>query len=302
MGTKSDGIDMESIVRAGNRFWNSRRVASLKKKGAKAVLKPLFCTVEINLHNGSSSTTPVDNSAGQFGDLSRIPTDFMVDTGSMGFFSSPSIKPEDYRAQVAANGQKMAGSGGTQLRDKDGKAALDTVFDFAFPKRAIIDSEYVNELKTAGIIDEDFIKDVLVVDFTRPIFSTDRCALLDSVPDLEEKDLTPDKIRDGLAAKLREKSPAATTPAGQLLANLGNKTDAEAHNQKMQAFFTACAARPQKDFLIDAMKVNSLLRNKARELAVMEFPETLPFDSQQIASGSRLDPKTCALTTSFVAP
>jgi hypothetical protein len=301
MGSKSNGIELEGVVRKGNRFWNSRRLASLKKKGAKELLRPLFCTVEINLHNGSSSTTPVDNTAGDFGDLSRVPSDFLVDTGGLGFFSAPTVTPEDYRAQVAANGQRMAGSGGAQLRDKDGMPALDTVFDFAFPKRAIIDSEFVNELKTAGIVDEDLVKDVLMVDFTRQIFSSDRCDLLQNVPDLAEADLTPDKIRDGLVASLRARSPGATTPGGQLLASLENKTDAQAHQAKVQAFFTACQGRPQKELLADVMKVNSLLRNQARELPVMEFPESLPFDNLSTARGSRLDPKTCALTTSFVA-
>jgi hypothetical protein len=298
-GTKSNGIELESTVRAGNAIWQKTRVATMKKKPVKELLRPLFCTVEINLHNGTTSTTPVSNEAASFGELSRVPSDFLVDS-ALGFFSAPAVNAADYRALVAQNGQRIVGAGDVQLRDKDGKPALDTVFDFAFPKRAIIDATFVDELIAAKIIDADFARDVLSVDFTRPIFSTDRCALLDFAPMLEEAELTAEKVRAGFVTKLRAAAPAAGTPGAQLLALLDNTADM--HGTKVQAFFDACAARDKKELLTDVMKVNALRRDQARELQIMEFSETLPFDDQRVASGTRLDPRTCRLTTSFVAP
>lgn len=141
---------------------------------------------------------------------------------------------------------------------------------------------------------------MLSVDFTRPIFSTDRCGLLDFAPMLEETELTAEKVRGGFVAKLRAAAPAAGTPGAQLLALLENAADT--HATKVQAFFDTCAARDKKELLADVMKVNALRRDEVRELMVMEFSETLPFDDQRVASGTRLDPKTCRLTTSFVTP
>jgi hypothetical protein len=298
-GSKSTGIELESVVRAGNAVWNKARLATMKKRPVKELLRPLFCTVEINLHNGTTSTTPVSNEAGSFGDLTRVPSDFLVDA-ALGFFSAPAIDAADYRAQVAANGQRIVGAGDVQLRDKDGKPALDTVFDFAFPKRAIIDATFVDELVGAGILDGDLVKDVLAIDFTRPIFSDDRCGLLDFAPALDEVELTAEKVRAGFVAKLRGAAPAAGTPAAQLLALL-EKTD-DAHGAKVKAFFDACAARDKKELVADVLKVNSLWRNESRELQVMEFSETLPFDNLSVAHGTRLDPRTCRLTSSFVVP
>jgi hypothetical protein len=300
MGAKTDGINLESVVRAGNRAWLPRRVETLKKVSVKELLRPLFCTMEINLHEGSGSTSPVNNDSGS--DLSRIPADFLVDNEGMSVFDSVSVNGADYRAQVAANHQRMTGSGGSQLKDKDGKPALDTIFDFVFPKRSAMDSGYTAQLVSAGILDQDFVKDALVVDFTRPVFSDDRCGLLDFAPALDEKDLTPDKIRDGFIAKLQAAAPGAGTPAAVFLKNLQTKDDASAHDAQVSAFFTACKARDSKQFLADAMQVSSLKRNQARELTVLEFPETLPVDDLDVAPGTRLDPKTCELAQAFVAP
>ncbi len=294
LGRKGTGIDLESVVRSGNDAWQGKRLENLKKAGLKEVLKPLFCTVEINLRSGTSSASPVSNDSGG-SELSRVPGDFLVDQEGFGTFESVPVDAADYRAQVTANGQKIA-SGGRQLRDKDGKPAMDTVFDFTFPKRAIVDSEYVQKLIADGIIDEDFAKDVLLVDFTRPIFSTDRCELLELAPDLAEADMKADKVREGFLSALG--SPAAGTPEADLKANLSS-TD-EVAEGRLAAFFTACKARPKKDFLADAMKINSLRRNQTRELQVMEFEESLPSDTLSVNASSRLDPKTCQVTTSFV--
>jgi hypothetical protein len=298
-GQKSTGVELETTVRAGNAIWNKARLAALRKRPVAELLRPLFCTVGINLHNGSTTTSPVSNEAAPSGELSRVPADFLVDT-ALGFFSAPPVDAADYRALVAANGQRIAGAGDAPLRAADGKPALDSIFDFAFPKRAIIDATFVDELVAAGILDADLVKDVLAVDFTRPIFSDDRCELLDFAPVLDEAQLTAAAVRAGFVAKLRGAAPAAGTPAAQLLALLEEPDDD--HAAPVRAFFDACAARDRRDLLADVMQVSSLRRDQARRLQVMEFPETLPFDALSVPEGTRLDPRTCTLTRAFVAP
>ena len=39
-----------------------------------------------------------------------------------------------------------------------------------------------------------------------------------------------------------------------------------------------------------------------RELPIIEVPAQLPTDDQNVDSAARLDPKTCTVTTQFVAP
>jgi len=58
------------------------------------------------------------------------------------------------------------------------------VFSLPFVHRARSDSQFVARLEQIGVLDRDFVFDVLAVDFTRPVFSQARCDLLEHVPDI----------------------------------------------------------------------------------------------------------------------
>jgi hypothetical protein len=180
--------------------------------------------------------------------------------------------------------------------------AIDTVFDYVFIERSHIDNDYVEKLVEAGIIDADFVKDVLMVDFTRPVFSSDRCGLLSFAPTLTSANMTAAKIRDGFIASLKDETPAAGSPAATLLKNLEAKTDAAAHDGKVDAFVAACTALGSRPFLQNAMAITSLNRKTAKAMPIMEFDSTMPTDNQTVDSDARLHPTTCALVNSFVAP
>jgi hypothetical protein len=83
---------------------------------------------------------------------------------------------------------------------------------------------------------------------------------------------------------------------------LNNTSDAVQHRARATAFVDACGKLDRKQALANVLAVTALNRDKARELQVMEFPETLPSDSQAVNSDARLDPKTCQLVNAFVAP
>lgn len=293
LGTKNTGLEFEGVVKGANTKWNKVRIAELTAGDApdlQQLLRPLFCTVEINLDNGSDFDSPVGGGTG--GDqLSRIPFDSLLDP-QLKSFGSISINFADYDALIKQNGQTLQGVPG----------AIDTLMDYIFIERSAIDNDYVNQLKAAGIIDDDFIKDVLMVDFTRPVFSDDRCGLLTFAPELAAGDLNAQKVREGFIAKLEAETPADGSPGAVLLASLKNTGDAADHTAKVDAFTAACTALGSRPFLENALAVTSLNRNKARDLPVIEFEATLPIDNQSVDDGARLDPKTCQLTNQFVAP
>jgi hypothetical protein len=62
----------------------------------------------------------------------------------------------------------------------------DTIFKFTFVERSKADNMYVDELESRGVVDQDFVSDVLMIDFTRPIFSDTRCSLLQFAPTFEQ--------------------------------------------------------------------------------------------------------------------
>ncbi len=289
LGSKTSGAELEGVVKGGNDKWNKTRIADAKKAGkVNELLKPLFCTVEVNLDNGSDFESPVAGGPGG-SEMSRIPFDSLLDPQLKSFGSIP-VTFADYDAQIKANGQKLGGVTG----------AIDTVFDYVFIERSNIDNDYVEKLVEGGIIDADFVKDVLMVDFTRPVFSKDRCALLDFAPTLASADMTAAKVRAGFIASLEAETPEASSPAGALLKNLKTDADATAHGAKVDAFIAACTALGSKPLLQNALSITSLNRKTAREMPVFEFESTMPSDNLNVNANARLNPTTCQLVNTFV--
>jgi hypothetical protein len=288
LGSQTSGAELEGVVKSANEKWNKTRIATNKAKGLEEVLKPLFCSTEFNLDNGADFESPVMGGPGG-SEMSRVPFDFLVDP-QLKSFGSISVEFADYDALIKANGQTLPGVPG----------AIDTVFDFVFPERAHVDNDYVDQLVAAGIIDADFVKDVLMVDFTRPVFSSDRCGLLAFAPTVAAEDMTAAKIKEAFIASLEAEGPTASSAGGVLLSNLKVANDDAAHDTKVDAFIAACTALGSRPFLTNALKIASLTRSEAKQSPIMEFESTMPTDSQNVASGSRLHPTTCALTTSFV--
>lgn len=310
LGTKSSGIELEGVVKAANRQWNDTRIAHAREKlTAKEILKPIFCTQEINLDNGADFFSPSDGKKGtcsndktvtcnedvDCGDgnscstgslLSSVPSDAFLDKKLKGF-GSISVSHDDYQALLAARGSRVDGMPG---------GIVDTVFDFIFPEKAAITMDYADKLVAAGIVDEEFLKDVAMVDFTRPIFSADRCSLIEFAPNLTGEDLTAEKIRNGFIANLG--NPAAGSPALELLANLGNEGGQQT---KVDAFFTTCQGLDQSQAMNNFYDFVSQMRKEAAAMDVMEFPQTAPTDNNPNTPGLRLDPTTCELTSDFVS-
>jgi hypothetical protein len=248
----------------------------MEEGSIRDVLEPLFCTVEVNIDNG-----------GDFPDseMDGVNADSLLDP-KLKSFGSISIDNADYLAQMTANGQEVPGMG-----------APDTAFAYAYIERAKADIQYVDALVSRDIINEEFMKDVLAVDFTRPIFSDDRCDLLQSVP----LDITAE---DGKSAELAEAVKAALSgaeagsPAGDLLANLSVEGG---HREIVDTFFSSCEALDSNVMIERAMQIQSLHRTKAQRLHVFEFPQTLPSDNLNVNSDSRFDPTNCEIATGFVS-
>lgn len=281
LGTKSSGSRMESLVNKGNREWNPVRVQFFKSQGdVKGLLKPLFCTVEVNLDNGADFASSK---------MSSVKADFLLDP-QFKSFGSVSISNDDYEAAIAAQNHKVEGVTGD---------FNDTLFDFVYPERSKADIDYVKKLKDAGLVDENFIEDVLIVDFTNPIFSEARCGLLEHAPELDAGDITLEAIRDGFIANLEAASPADGTPAAQLLANLQNADDSADHDAAIKTFWDACGARDKKMFIEDMVALATIRRELARTNetthGVFEFPATMPVGDILFSLDVKPDPVSCEL-------
>jgi hypothetical protein len=281
LGATVNAIDLETRVEAGNVAYVKARAGFLKTKGVAELLRPLFCTIDMNLQTGISAAGP----NGGIPPLRSVPGDLLLDPSiSPGASRAVSINTADYNTLLTEFGQKTATGG------------QDTPFPFIYPERSHQDLAYQAELLAEKLVDDDFVQDVLHVDFTRPIYSEARCGLLQFAPELGAEQLTPSAIKDGFIANLAGQEGAAAT----LLKNLQTSGDQAAHAADLDAFIAACKARPKKDMLSDGMKWASHLRSVVKGVrdpingGIIEFAETLPTDNLPDSSAA-LDPKTCVL-------
>ncbi|HUS65648.1 MAG TPA: hypothetical protein VMZ28_13955 [Kofleriaceae bacterium] len=317
MGSVEDGPNLQfDVIQPGNQAWNARKLQFLEDGPSVAkLLEPLFCPVQVNI--------------GAINAKNKITDRFLFDsqlTRALGR-SAPSITltQTHYDRLIAAIGQNVAGT------DK-----ADVVAPMAFIERSHEDNDYVDKLVAAGIIDDDFRADVLMVDFTRPVFSDERCDLLQFAPDLAPDDRTPEKIRDGFIANLAGED--ADTAAGLLRAHLEARAAGAPfdHSATLDTFVGACQARQSSEkvsvpggdvsgFHADVIKLRSLQRkiafrdgvldtlegSAAHPFKVFEFDDTLPADDISVSTSAaatnplavrptaRLSPVDCTLVSTF---
>jgi hypothetical protein len=318
MGAVEDGPNLQfDIIQPGNQAWNTRKLDFLRDGPSVAkLLEPLFCPVQVNI-----AAANVKN---------RIGDRFLFDAQLTRVLklASPNITltAAHYDRLIAAIGQNVPGTDKT-----------DVVASMTFIERSHEDSDYVDKLVAAGIIDDGFRSDVLMVDFTRPVFSDDRCDLLEFAPDLTPADRTPEKIRDGFIANLAGEDD--DSPAGLLRSHLEARAAGTpfAHDATVNGFVTACKARQSSEtvevtggavsaFHADVMKLRSLQRkiafrdgvldtlrgSAAHPFKVFEFDDSLPADDISVSSSAaatsvtsvrstaRLSPVDCTLVSTFV--
>ncbi len=279
LGRRTEGRNLERVVLAGNTEWVKARVKFLKELSTQELLRPLFCTIDVNVQSSRQK-----NSVG------AVPIDYFLDPRWEMTAFIP-VNPADYSALIAANKQKI--SSRAQLNGPSGPI-VDTFFPFTFPERSDQDQRYVSELVAAGVVDEDFVRDVLFTDFTRPVFSGPRCSLVALAPTLTAANSNPTSIREGFKASL---AASAVPAAKELAARLGDPNDGAAHASAVAAYVAACKARDPKALLTDVLEYASHLRNAARGSSRLfsAFPEELAVDSVPPDTSRHFTADTCEL-------
>ncbi len=304
----SSASSLESLVKSSTRRWNEVRLTNAVAAGdVKEILRPLFCSVEVNLDNGSD----FENS-----EIRRVNFDLLLDPELKGF-GGISTTEAAYQAAIAEIGQEVPGTG-----------KADTIFRMTYPERAFADNDYVSKL--SDVVGDEFIRDVLMVQFTRPALNPERCALLDFAPAVDDSAccrtcssgqacgdtcisadatcnqapgcacgpagaLTGANITAGFIANLEAANPAQGSAAAELLANLQEDNTLQTSTAVVDAYVDACEARDQQEYMNDVMVFVSSLRDSARERHVFEFAQTMADDTIDAPSDARFDPTTCQL-------
>lgn len=314
LGGLQGGATFElSVVRPSMDPYNDKRIAFLATKGLEELLRPLFCTMDVNLDSALIGANAV---------IDRMlvnPTTTSISSfhgNKGGFFNVDQAVYGQLKSELK---QRIEGVN----TDFAGKPVTDTAIPFTYPERSHLDMSYVMSLERAKLVDPEFVSDVLNVDFTRSIFSGQRCSMLSNGkgtaglvskdPKLAElegklKDWAAavkanDSKKDAIAADIAKAIPALFTAALQakstrspaedkLLTNLTDATQTSAQHQKdAQAFIAKCNARLQstdaaakKTALQDMMTYVSHVRKVMRKTVV-------GFNGQDLLEGGGRDDK-----------
>lgn len=237
-----DADELAKSVNAGllklagsEKFQQGKKALSLQEQ-----LRPLFCPVELNLE---SDLTPLDDKAPQL----RVPSAFLVDPRLAQ--GSVTIDHAQYDAALVALNSLFPE--GPQRRDAD--------HGWLTPVKAFSDMLAIESLVKQGLIDQEFVSDVLAVDLTNPLFSRSRCGLLRLVPN----QVAPN-WKETFQAAL--KANAKTNPAAQeLLSNFTDATrNAQFHQARGMRLLTQCQNRLQtKDSVISLSRLLAQRRSEA---------------------------------------
>ena len=124
----------------------------------------------------------------------------------------------------------------------------------------------VQALVDGKTIDEEFVADVLAVDFTNPALSNGRCNLLKLVPTEATSDW-----RDRFLKSLTASNDAA---AKDLATNLTSaERTAASHRQRARQFLAACGEKLKaRDFVASALTLLIQRRNEIRRNEISANP------------------------------
>jgi hypothetical protein len=242
-----DASELTKLVEATSRRLSAspeyRKV--LRSRTMQEQLRPLFCPVELNIE---SDRDPFDDRK----PVVQIPAGFFADP-RLGA-SSIAIPRKNYEQALQ------------QLRSRIPELAGRTDADHAWlaPVKANADMLMTEALVEMGVVDKEFVADVLAVDFTNPLFSPARCGMLKLVP----PEGTPDFISRFQAALKASAEPTAKL----LLDNLtDSKRDANFHRQEVREYLDACQNRASKPEAV--IEWFGVLAQRREEIDKLEFSQ-----------------------------
>ena len=240
-----------------------RKVLEAEARSMQERLRPLFCPLELNI---KSDSQPFDDRKSTL----RVPSAFFVDPRLA--TADISIERQHYDAAL----QKLR----SRLPDTPSRRP-DADHGWLTPVKAHSDIVLVDALTEQGVVDKEFVADVLAVDFTNPVFSRIRCGLLK---------LVPDKGGSDFVGRFQGALRGASVPgATELLGNLSDPArNAAFHQKQAVAFLASCRQRAADPNAV--LEWSRLLSQRRVEVAASEISQNP--DGQILEAGRIIFPST----------
>lgn len=303
--------DMEKRIISSTHMHSKGRVDRAKTEGdLKGVLTQLFCDVgEGTLIAAHSKNSQRFGTVSTFS--SMLPGAFVVSpllraprTGTgveLGLEQSVGLKLPTVDSLSVDS--KAYSDTLTKFASKIGGQAGDSIFPMNGPEKSYADVDAVQELLRQGLVDADFVADVLMTDFTTPAFSSARCGLAEALPKTWKD---PADLKAQFGANLAKSTARG---AKGLAARIAKTDDAAAHTATLEAYGKACADRKTASaaaFTEDTLRILSQRRAEFIDVYhnLVESDSLLPSDNLGSKPGAqRFNGTTCVLepaTAKFV--
>ncbi|MFF2041755.1 hypothetical protein ACFVVX_15075 [Kitasatospora sp. NPDC058170] len=175
--------NLELTVRALVGRWTAARLAAVTRTGTVErpdhLLRQLFTTTSVNLSSSAVQSAAVTPASQDF----PLPVGFWLNGDALINDLALPVTATVPRAPAA---RYLAGlrTFGFRLQEKATgfRRSGDTFFAFVVPEAAFEDNDVVRRMVQSGLLPAKFAACALMVDFTNPIFSTDRARLMAYVP------------------------------------------------------------------------------------------------------------------------
>ena len=266
-------VVIPSIVR-----WTRARFDAIRSGAEplrpRRVFEQVLATPTINLVSSrargtGSADEPVD-----------LPPQFFVDSetliGQLGLAAPPDlvVRRETYDAVLAELKVRL------EWEEQRFTRPGDTFFAFLVPERAFEDIEVVKQA-TGLLLTERLAGALLMVDFSNPVFSRQREALLSTVPSEGALPASPEEFSELVAQTIRDGGPG---PSREEFLAVWDAGDAwrEAANERLNGYYEALTRRlaiEEVDAFRDWYHLAESRRREAsleRQLPIFEFPLLLP--------------------------
>jgi len=272
------GEDLEPIVKAGIARWTAARFEG-RVQGRRLVracefLRQVLTTTTVNLTTSGEQSAQLED-----GDIVRLPATFFVNTDALiDTLGLPVALP---KLKAAANLYLGCLSRyAVQLQDRENRLDQDSFFAFAVPEPSFEDIAVLRELLTREVLSRRLALCWLMVDFSNPIFSSRRDALLAYCPDEIELDgggtlesEFADAVRSSAAAKI------AGSPEAEFLdwwERAPDRLEAQAA-EAVETYWAALGRAIATDDGFDGIfRLAEFRRRQFKDRPIAEFGLTLP--------------------------
>lgn len=288
LGIFRDGASLENATRVENEEWNTVRIPKVleimaRESGSERslttgdLLRPLMCTDEFHIGN-------VVGRRG--GSINSLKVGRAIIDRAFGRLNSVSVNEVTVKSEIENAGWFLAGFFAAPLADliaflKSVNPDFDlelrpreTIGGVTFLQRSQIDLDYQEKLDDAGIVKAKLRNALLSIDFTRAIFSEERCGLIptmnlvdpsvyvDSSGNLKED--ADQLLVDAIIGVLQNKDRSNTED--ELLAKLQRvePVDLEAMGD---SFSAGCAEQDPDTFTVNYIRYLTNVRHRVAGIA-----------------------------------